>query len=164
VIVPGEAGGAFEDSFPAAATIAALDPRTRRVTLKGNDGSTAVFTAPPEVRNFDQLRVGDRVRATIAQQVAIRVQDAGKPGDTYAEIASRAPKGAKPGGMVAESFQVVAEVVDIDAVNRRATLKFADGDTEAVPVRDDVELKRYKVGDHVVIRVTERLSVIVESP
>ena len=160
--VPGEAGGVFEDSFTVASTIAALDPGTRRVTLKGGDGSTAEFTAPPEVRNFDQLRVGDRVRATISEQVVVRVLETGKPGSSHEQVAARAPKGAKPGAMVAESFQVVAEVVAIDASNRRATLRFADGNTETIPVRDDVELGRYRVGNHVLIRVTEQLLVVVE--
>ena len=40
------------------------------------------------------------------------------------------------------------------------TLKFADGRTHTVPVRFDVDLSRYKVGDSVIIRVTSTLSVL----
>jgi Cu/Ag efflux protein CusF len=162
-VVPGVAGGTYEDTFSAAAVVRGIDAKTRKVTLERADGTKAEFTAPPEVRNFDQLRVGDRVKATFTERIVIFVQESGTASATYTEIEGRAPKGAKPGAMVAEAFEVVAEVTEIDAANRKATLKFADGSTETIPVREDVDLKKYKVGNHVVIRVTEQLSVLVEN-
>src|SRR6476660_4742491 len=42
------------------ASIAAIDKGTRTITLKGPKG-TAHVVAGPEVRNFDQLKVGDNV-------------------------------------------------------------------------------------------------------
>lgn len=162
-IVSGQAGGTFEDTFTVTAVVRAVDQKSRKVTLEGSDGKPATFTAPPEVRNLDQLKVGDKVKATIAQQVDVSVQDE-SPGAAakYAEVAARAPRGAKPGALVAESFETVAKVTAIDRDNRTATLKFTDGDTMKIPVREDVQLERYDVGDYVVIRVTEQLTVLVE--
>src|SRR3954462_3957532 len=73
--VPGEAGGTFDKQFTASAKITALDPKSRRVTLRREDGTDATFVAPPEVHNFDQLRVGNKVRATFAQRVSVTVED-----------------------------------------------------------------------------------------
>src|SRR5215212_2169318 len=52
---PGEAGGVLEETVKASATVEAIDPATRKITLLTQDGSRALFTAPPEMHNFDQL-------------------------------------------------------------------------------------------------------------
>jgi hypothetical protein len=67
-MVPGEAGGVIEETITASALVTAVDAANRRVTLRSSDGTEASFTAPPEVRNLDQVRVGDKVKATIKQQ------------------------------------------------------------------------------------------------
>jgi hypothetical protein len=43
------------------ATVGAIDYENRTGMLKLPDGTTAIFKAGPEVRNFDQLNVGDQV-------------------------------------------------------------------------------------------------------
>ncbi len=63
---------------------------------------------------------------------------------------------------VAESFELVAKVTKLDRETRRATLKFAGGETRVITVRDDVDLRRYKVGDSVVIQVAQQLTVLVD--
>lgn len=168
---PGEAGGTLEESFTVSATVSAVDPTTRRVTLTAADGRQATFIAGPEIRNFDQLRAGDKVNATLTERLVVFVRGAGDgngdgapPSATHAKALAAAPKGAKPGALIAESFEVVAAVQAIDSVNRTATLRFVDGQSVTIPVRADVELSRYKVGDSVVIRVTHALAVLVESP
>jgi Cu/Ag efflux protein CusF len=163
-VVEGEAGGIVEDSYTASATVRSIDAKTRKITLQSESGKSTTFTAPPEVRNFDQIRIGDRVQATIAQRLTVFVSETAVPGEAQAALLARAEIGAKPGAMYAESFEAVTTVDSIDAVNRRATLRYADGETLVVPVRKDVDLTKYKVGDRVVMRVTERLSVLVESP
>jgi Cu/Ag efflux protein CusF len=164
-LIPGEAGGVLEESFTAHATVRGVDKSTRKVTLESEDGTKASFTAPPEMRNIDQLKVGDRVKATIAQRIVISVNSgSAAPSEAHAAMVARAPKGAKPGAIVAESFEVVSTVKAIDSAARRATLQFSDGSTKSVPVRADVDLGKYKVGDTVVIRVTEQLSVLTSSP
>ena len=75
-----------------------------------------------------------------------------------------APKGAKPGGIMAETTQVTAKVTAIDTEHRQATLQFDDGTTQTVAVRPDVDLSKRKVGDKVVIRTTEALAITVEKP
>jgi translation elongation factor P/translation initiation factor 5A len=165
MIEPGEAGGVIEDTFTASATVAAVDPATRKITLTSEDGNKATFTVPAEAHNFDQIHVGDKVNATIVERMVVFVRSATtEPTVTHAAAVARAPKGAKPGALIAESFEIVAAVKAIDADKRTATLQFSDGQTKVVPVRKDVDLSRYKVGDSVVIRVTEALALLVQKP
>jgi hypothetical protein len=159
---PGEAGLTAEGTVTGLATVRAIDAATRKVTLSTEAGTQAPFTVPPEVRNFDQLRVGDRVNATVHERLVIFVDRAERePSVAHAAGLARAPEGAKPGAIVAEAFEVVAKVTSIDTANRRATLRFADGQSKTIPVREDVDLSRYKVGNSVVIQISQHIALLV---
>jgi hypothetical protein len=86
------------------------------------------------------------------------------PADGAAQMVALAPKGAKPGGIVAATTKVTAKVTAIDAEHHMATLQFEDGTTHTVAVRPDVDLSKRKVGDKVVIRKTEALAIRVAKP
>jgi Cu/Ag efflux protein CusF len=162
---PGEAGGMAEETVSASATVKAIDPATRKITLSTQDGNQATFTAPAEVRNFDQIRVGDKLNATIHQRLVVYVdRDEREPSAVHAAALAKAPQGAKPGAIVAENFEVIATVTAIDSASRRATLRFSDGQTKTIPVRQDVDLTKYKVGNSVVIQITQELALLVEAP
>jgi hypothetical protein len=162
---PGVAGGVYEDAITAQAIITAIDVPSRRVTLTGPEGRQLTFTAGPEIKNLPQMRVGDKVTATFAQRlvVTVRSDDAAPRLANFATQAT-ALKGEKPGMLVAEETESVARVTAIDSTNRTANLQFSDGVVNNVPVRPDVELSRYKVGDNVVIRLTTALTVLVARP
>ena len=134
------------------------------MTLKTESGREVSFTAPPEARNLDQLKVGDKVNATVNSQMIIAVGEGGEAGARTAGAVMRAPEGAKPGAIVAQAFELVAKVTKIDTETRKATLEFADGSTRVVPVRKDVDLSKYKVGDSVTIRVMQQLALIAQAP
>ena len=121
------------------------------------------FTAGPEIQNFDQIHVGDKVNVTIAEKLVVFVRggDDADPTVTHAAALATAPKGAKPGAIVAEGYEIVANVKAIDSDARTATLEFSEGQTRVVKIRKDVDLSKYKVGDNVVIRVTETIAVLV---
>ncbi len=164
-IQPGVAGGVVEDTFKTTVTVTAIDRPTRQVTLTGENGAKTTFTAGPEIRNLDRVNVGDKVNATITERLAVFVRsDGAGPSVARAAAQTSAPKGAAPGMMVAQAYEVVATVKAIDSEQRTATLQFADGRNQTFPVRPDVDLTRYKVGDSVVIQVTAALSLLVEKP
>jgi hypothetical protein len=75
-----------------------------------------------------------------------------------------APKGAQPGGLVAETTQVTATIMAIDTIARTATLQFEDGSSQTLRVRDDIDLSKHDVGERVVFQVTEMVALSVEKP
>jgi hypothetical protein len=161
----GVAGGTTVETFTATATVSATDSDKRTVTLRTEDGDEVTFTAGPKVRNFDKIHEGDKVNATVKEKIVIFVRkDDEDPSVTHAQALATAPKGARPGVLVAESYEIVASVVAIDSAKRTATLQFVGGQTRMVKVRKDVDLSKYNVGDSVVIRVTDTLKVLVECP
>ncbi len=161
----GVPGGIIVETYKNTATVTAIDTANRKVTLVTPDGRKETFKAGPEVVNFDQIRVGDQVKATLAQQLVVYMAKDNPPAsDGEAALVALAPKGAKPGGLMANTVQVIAKVTAIDLKHHKATLRFPDGTTKTVEVRKDVDLTQRQVGEEVVIRCTEAIAVTVEKP
>ena len=161
----GVPGGVFVETYKNTATVTAIDAPNRKVTLVTRDGRMDTFKAGPEVVNFDQIRVGDQVKATVTEQLAVYMAKDNPPASAGdAALVALAPKGAKPGGMMAQTVQVTAKVTAIDLKHHKATLQFPDGTTKTFAVRQDVDLTQRQVGEEVVIRVTEAVAISVEKP
>ena len=161
----GVPGGVMVGTYQETATVTAIDAANRKVTLVGRDGSTTIFKAGPEVRNFDQIRVGDQVKATVVEQLVVFLRkDGTPPSDGQASAIAVAPKGAKPGVLMADTVEVTATVKSIDLKHHKATLQFPDGKSKTFAVRPDVDLTKVKLGEEVVMRATEAMAIVVEKP
>ena len=160
-----EPGAIVVDTTRMTATVAAIDLRNRRITLVAPDGRRATYKVTKDAANFDRIRVGDRVNATVTEELAVLLRQAGTPPSAGegAEVAL-APKGAMPGGVVAETAEVTARVVSVDTMSRRVTLQFVDGSTKTVRVNPDIDLANVAPGDAVTVRITEALAIAVEKP
>lgn len=154
------------DAITAGATITAVDKANRSFTLTASDGKTHTFTAGPEMVNFDQMNVGDQVEATYAEEMSISVNKSGAaPGMQEKTAVVRAPKGAKPGVIVASSSEVTGVVTAIDQMARTVTLMGPQGKEATFTVKPDVEgFSNMAKGDNVVISYTEALSLAVVTP
>jgi hypothetical protein len=147
------------------ATVTAVDPKTRMVTLKDVDGDTAVtFKASDEVRNLDQVKVGDRLNVEYYESVAIKVQPPGEAVNDVRAAVDRAQPGEKPGGMVTQHTTMTATVEKLDKKNSLATLRGPQGDMQTITVRDKKNLQNVNVGDRVVVTYTEMLTAAVRAP
>ena len=59
------------------ATITAIDKATRDVTLKGPQGNEVTVTAGPDVKNFANMHVGDRVDVQYFEAVTLELKKGG---------------------------------------------------------------------------------------
>ena len=161
----GVPGGVVVQTYKETATVTAIDAADRKVTLVTPDGKKDTVKCGPDVVNFDQIHVGDQLKITVTEQLAVAMAQAGAPlSDGGAAVVALAPVGAKPGALVANTVQVTAKVSAINLKDHKATLQFADGSTKTFPVRKDVDLTQRQVGEEVSIRVTEALAISVEKP
>ena len=159
----GVPGGVVVQTSKLTATVAAMDRATRRVTLISPAGIKQTVKAGPEVINFDQIRVGDQLNLVVTEELVVAMGGQADM-DGGAAVVALAPKGAKPGGVLAETVQVTATVTALDAAKRTATLQFEDGSTRTVPVRSDVDLGKRKVGEKVRFQITESVALSVDKP
>jgi hypothetical protein len=161
----GVPGGTVVETHKVIANVTAIDTADRTVTLLTSDGKKTSVKCGPEIINFDQIHIGDQLKVTVTEELAVAMAgDGASPGASGAAVVALAPKGAKPGGVVAGTVQVTATVTAIDLKEHKATLQFPDGSTRTVAVRQDVDLTLRKVGEKVTIRCTEAMAVSVEKP
>jgi len=161
----GVPGGVAVETYQSSATVTAIDPDTRSVTVVSSNGAKATFKAGPEVINFDQIHLGDQIKATLTKELVVFMRKPGAPQvDGEAAAIVLAPKGAKPGGVMASTVEVTVKVKVIDLKRHEVTLLFPDGTSKTVPVRPDVDLTKVKLGEEVVIRTTQAVALSVEKP
>jgi hypothetical protein len=148
------------------AVVDAVNHETREVTLTGSKGNTITFTASPDVRNLDQVNVGDRVFAELYEEVNISVQavNDAKPGAGQMQQISSAKKGDKPGAAVVGTTVVTATVEEINLENNTFKLKGPEGKVQQFTAENPENLKKAAVGDLVVITVTQALGIVVKAP
>ncbi|MCX6876622.1 MAG: hypothetical protein NTW21_22865 [Verrucomicrobia bacterium] len=164
-VKPGVPGAEVVKTTRITATVTGIDTTKRKVTLVTPGGEKFHVKAGPEVANFSQIRVGDQLKATLTEEVVVRMA---KPGEKIGDDASAgigiAPLGAKPGVVTADTIQLVGTVTAIDLKKHQATLRFSDGSSKSFAVRKDVDLTKRKVGERVVIRSTEVFAILLEKP
>ena len=147
------------------ATVAAVDTTNRTVTLAVKDGRQRIIPCGPEVINFDQIHVGDRVKTTITSELVMALANAGAlPVDAGVAQVALAPKGDKPGGVMTETQEYTATVTAINHRRRAVTLRLPDDSTRTFVVRPDVDLSQQKVGEKVAVRVKVAVAISVEKP
>jgi hypothetical protein len=163
VFEPGKPGGAVLETEEVRAKVSAIDTAKRSFTLTDEQGRSRTLQAPPEMRNFDQLKVGDQVRALIGLERIVHLREPGEMSeDGAAGILATAPEGGKPALLMAETLELTAVIKAIDTTQRTATLQFADGSQRIVKVRPDVEMKSEYLGRELVLRMTSAVAISVE--
>ncbi|MGF6924487.1 Cu/Ag efflux protein CusF [Paraburkholderia sp. 40] len=146
------------------ATVQNIDPATRTVLLKPQNGKIVEVQVGEEARNFDQLKVGDVVTAVYRQSLTLSLQkNVGATASTEEQpMMERAPKGGKPGGTVGRQVTIVADVVAVNPNSRTVTLKGPKGNTVDLKVEDPAQFANIKKGDQVQAVYTEALAISVE--
>ncbi|CAG9270951.1 DUF1344 domain-containing protein [Paraburkholderia unamae] len=146
------------------ATIDKIDADTRTVTLKRHDGKLVEVQLGPEVRNFDQLKVGDVVNMTYKEALTLSLKKGGGGETSMQETPSmeRAASGAKPGGTVGREVKVTANVVAVNQKTKTVTLQGPEGGKMDLKVEDPEQLANVQVGDQVEAVYTEAFAVSVK--
>jgi hypothetical protein len=150
------------------ARVEAVDQKTRRVTLVDADGTRATFRADDAVVNLPQVKVGDTVVGQVMQSFAVEVRPAtaaekAAP-NSVAEMATAAEPGEKPAGLYVRQAKALFTIASIDKAKGGGELKDSEGKLHFVKVRDPKVLDRVKVGETVVVTVTDAVRIEVVAP
>ncbi len=147
------------------ATVTAIDPKTRVITLRSPDGEISKITAGAAVRNFNQIKVGDLVSIGYTMSVAFETRE-----PTAAELSrdnaivgksTRAMPGQKPGAAIAAQQIKVVTIAAVDKDNQLVTFKDAAGVASTVKAKYPENLKLVKEGDRVVLTLSEAVAASV---
>lgn len=144
------------------ATIVAIEPATRTVTLKDKSGKVMQLQVGDETRNFDQLAVGDTVTTVYTKAISVSLAKTGGPrSGTQRLIQERAASGAKPGGTIGREVTVRADVVSVDQRANAITVKGPSGADVDLVVENPDQLKNIRKGDQIEVVYTEAVAISV---
>jgi Cu/Ag efflux protein CusF len=158
---PGKVGEA--DAIQIQGKVKSINKKTREVTLVGPQGNQMVIPAGEDVKNFDQIRVGDLVTLTYVQALVLElktVQNNGIRERVESENKVAAKPGEKPAGMIEKTTRIVANVVAVNPKAQTVTLRGPKRTVE-VAVKDPAMLKEIKVGNQVEATFIEAVALVV---
>jgi len=156
---PGKA--AAVSTVQVTATVTAIDKATRTVTLKGPQRTVEVV-AGDEVRNFDQIKVGDRVVVRYQEALTLELKKTSAPaGVSTKEAMVRAKPGSTPAAAAGREVTVLADVVAVDPKKSIISLKGPQGNVVDLRVQNPDHFKVVKVGDKVEAVYSEALAIAV---
>jgi Cu/Ag efflux protein CusF len=151
------------NAVTATATIQAIDSATRSVTLKSENGEEDAFQVGPEVKRFEELKVGDKVKMTYYESLVFELRKPGQP-STPTGTTGAAARGAGrlPAGAVAQEKRTTVTVKAIDAQIPSITVTTEDGRTVTRKIEDKKNLEGVSVGDRIDITYTQALLANIE--
>jgi Cu/Ag efflux protein CusF len=139
-----------------------IDYKTRKITLSTNDGPVTIV-AGDQVKNFDQIKKGDTVKAQYQEALVYTISEKGEA--ESAKISSdvkTAKAGETPAASTTTELTASLVVTDINRDANTVTLRNAGGEKEVFKVQHPERLKDIDVGDVVNIKYSEAMAVKVE--
>jgi hypothetical protein len=135
------------------------------VTLDLGEGKTMSFVAGPEVRNFAQLEVGDRVEIEHGRALVLELRKGST--ETPWRIDDDRTVGAAPGEKPAGSTgKVIRALVEVVAVHPERGSVTVQGPRNIVELRipDSEKLAEIAVGDRIEVTYAEAGAISVTAP
>ena len=165
VVEKAPGAGAVTEAVQLQGKIKSINKKTRTAVVVGPNGNEIDFVLSEDVRNFDQIKVGDLVTLTFVQALALELRKTEKKEprtrvDSHNTITAK--PGAKPGMVTEKSVRVIADVVAVNPKAQTVTLRGPKRTLELV-VKDPETLKNVKVGDQVEGVYTEAMALTVST-
>jgi Cu/Ag efflux protein CusF len=148
------------------AKVVEVDYANRTTTLRGPKGELLTVHVPADVKNFEQMRVGDELVLRYAVAVAARLEHVSHSGireRVESSSLAGAPAGALPGVAAARTIEVLGEIRALDPKTGTIRLRGATR-TFKLAVPADLDISKLKVGDEVRAVFTEAVAVNIERP
>jgi uncharacterized OB-fold protein len=144
------------------ATVEAIEAASRTITLKKPDGTFVTIVAGPDIKRFDEIKVGDKVNAKYYENVVVQLKQPGESGVDSETKATTPSEQALPGGTKAKQRTITATITAIDMNTPSITFTGPNGYKYTSTVQDKAALAKVKVGDKVDIVWTEAMLVSLE--
>jgi hypothetical protein len=142
--------------------VVAIDRATREVTLQNVNGETKKVKAPADMKAFDTLKVGDQVQIDYRESAAVSLAPAGTKPSMSQSSSGVSAQGEGVAGI--REMTMSAEVLSVDRVNNKVTVKGPSGDIRTVAVTDPALQKKLpglKPGHVVQLTFTEAMAASI---
>jgi hypothetical protein len=141
-----------------AGTIETIDQNTRAMNIKTADGKFVAVNVPESVKRFNELKVGDAVKATYNNNVMVRLKP---PGEAAVDTIDTGYANGPTTGAQVMIRRMTASIVDIDRGASSISFLGPNGWKYSRRVVDPTVFAQVKVGDRVDITWNTDLTVSV---
>ena len=164
-MLPGKVlAGSESELRQVVADVVKTDPATRRIFLRTTDGKVHPIVAGPAVRNFAQIKPGDRAKidyfAAVTFEVRAPSREEFERAQSTAAVFGRAPIGGQPAGVVGVGDVAILVIDKIDKAAQTVTLKGPNG-SFSVKSNHPENLDHIRRGESVVVEVAQVLAASV---
>lgn len=147
-------------------TVTKVDKKSRTIFFKNNEGESK-FVAGPEIKNFDQIKKGDRLSVTYELAVAIELIKSKSDGirskvETSSETTSKA--GEKPTRTISNTTTIIADIVEVDRPKKLVSVKGPSGKVTVVTVKNPQLLADVNVGEQVKVIYFDAMAASITAP
>src|SRR4051812_28113428 len=149
------------DVIRASGTVTKIDAAKRKISVDLDDGKHKTIKIDKSVRNFDQIKVGDKLKLAFTEEMLVAVGKSSDPvGADGAGMVAVAPKGAKPGGMMVETASMTGKIVSVDPEKHHLTIQDTDGKDRKLKIsKKATNLDELKPGETIEVTVTDALAI-----
>lgn len=148
------------------AVITDIDTEAREVTLQGGLGNSITLTVGPDVKRFDEFKVGDLVVATYASSISgeLRAPTEAELAEPIVELDAGAVAKAdmEPGAAVGRSIRAVCTIEGMNRITQTIMLQDPDGDFHILDDIDPAKMAGVSLGDTIIITYTEAFALTLE--
>ena len=141
--------------------VMAVDAKKRLITLREEGEEPELYTVDKDVRNLDQVKVGDRVKVNQYMATAIKVLPKGELGDTEVAAIERSKPGDRPGGVAVRTRTRVERISSIFPNTLEFLTRSDKGKLTTWKVKDVKDLEKLKSGDRLQLTSVSTLAVSV---
>jgi hypothetical protein len=147
-------------------TVTKIDKKTRTIFFKNNDGESK-FIAGPEIKSFEQIKVGDRLNVSYELAVAIELIKTKSDGirskvETASEITST--PGEKPTRTITNTTTIIADIVAVDRPKKLVSVKGPSGKVTVVTLKNPQLLADVNVGEQVRVIYFDAMAASITPP
>jgi len=134
------------------ATITGIEPASRTVMLRDEQGNEDTFNVSPEIQRFDELKVGQKLNLTYYESMVFQLVKAGEKGTgTSFDAAVNRGTGPLPGGTIATQEKMTVTVKAVDPAVPSVTVATDEGRVVTRKIENKKNLENVKPGDKVVV-------------
>ena len=147
-------------------TVTKIDKKTRTIFFKNSEGESK-FVAGPEIKNFDQIKTGDRLSVTYEIAVAIELIKTKSDGirskvETSSEVTSK--PGEKPTRTISNTTTIIADIINVDRAKKLVSVKGPSGKVTVVTVKNPLLLADVNVGEQVRVIYFDAMAGSITTP
>ena len=147
-------------------SVVKTDKKTRTITFINKEGESK-FVAGPEIKNFDQIKKGDRLSVTYQLAVAIeliKTKSDGVRSKVETNTVTTSKVNEKPAETIANKTTIIADIVEVNREKKLVSVKGPSGKITTVVVKNPALLADVNVGEQVKVIYYDAMAASITSP